>query len=155
MIEASNKDTRTSIESRLERLEGTINSLTRSVDEALLALSAVPSRRDLNKLPITSNQTNVNGADRSDPELYIGPSHSFSFLQEAPAGIKRLPPQGVGDSRQEVISEIHNMSSCLTSAKLPISMKDSTSFYIPSRSVGYALLSSELMPILSPFIVVR
>ncbi|KAJ5805700.1 uncharacterized protein N7503_003302 [Penicillium pulvis] len=144
VTEASNKVTEVSIDTRLERLEGTINSLTRSVDEALLTLSATPSRRDLSKLPIAPNQTIVNGADRSNPELYIGPSHSFSFLQEAPAGIERLPPQGVEDSRQDVISEIHNMSSNLTSAKLPVSKKDSISFHIPSKSVGYALLSKFL-----------
>lgn len=152
VTEASNKDTKSSIESRLERLEGIIKSLTSSVDETLLALSATPSRRDLNKLPIESNQIIVSEADRPDPELFIGPSHAFSFFQEAPAGIERLPPQGVEDSRQSVISEIQNMSSSLTSAKMANPMKDTTTnFHVPSRSVGYALLSSELIPL--PFIV--
>ncbi|KAJ5523373.1 hypothetical protein N7513_012917 [Penicillium frequentans] len=145
VTEASNKDTKSSIESRLERLEGIIKSLTSSVDETLLALSATPSRRDLNKLPIESNQIIVSEADRPDPELFIGPSHAFSFFQEAPAGIERLPPQGVEDSRQSVISEIQNMSSSLTSAKMANPMKDTTTnFHVPSRSVGYALLSKFL-----------
>lgn len=154
MTETSDKDTQISIGSRLERLEGIVNSLARSVDEALLALSTAPLRRDSNKIPITFNQGIPNEADRSDPELYIGPSHSFSFLREAPAGVERLPPHDVEDSRQDVISQIHNMSTSLASAKMANSLNDSTVFHIPSRSVGYALLSSEFIPLPSLFIVI-
>ena len=155
VTEASNKDTEISIESRLESLECTVKSLTTSIDEALHVLSAAPSRKDLNKTPIAPNEVLSNEAERSDSELYIGPSHSFSFLQEAPAGIERLPPQGVEDPRRDVIAEIHNMSSSLTSAKMAKPMKDSTSFHIPSRSVGYALLSSEFSSLPSSIIVVE
>lgn len=155
VAEASSKDTKTSIESRLERLERIIQSLTSSVEEALRVLSVAAPRRDLSKIPITSNQTIANEADRSDSELYIGPSHSFSFLQEAPAGIERLARQGVEDSRQCAISEIHNMSSSLTSARIGNPTKASTGFHVPSRSAGYALLGSELIPLSSPLTVVR
>ncbi|KAJ5769064.1 hypothetical protein N7520_003623, partial [Penicillium odoratum] len=141
MTEASDKETKISIESRLESLECTVKSLTRSIDGALHVLSAASSRKDINKISVAPNQATSNEADRSDSELYIGPSHSFSFLQEAPAGIKRLPPQGVEDSRQDVISEIHNMSSSLTSARMANPIIEPKSFHIPSRSVGYALLS--------------
>ncbi|KAJ5369515.1 hypothetical protein N7509_014127 [Penicillium cosmopolitanum] len=144
VAEASSKDTKTSIESRLERLERIIQSLTSSVEEALRVLSVAAPRRDLSKIPITSNQTIANEADRSDSELYIGPSHSFSFLQEAPAGIERLARQGVEDSRQCAISEIHNMSSSLTSARIGNPTKASTGFHVPSRSAGYALLGKFL-----------
>ncbi|KAJ5623059.1 hypothetical protein N7490_011664 [Penicillium lividum] len=144
MTEASDKETKISIESRLESLECAVKSLTRSIDGALHVLSAASSPKDLNKISVGPNQAIANEADRSGSELYIGSSHSFSFLQEAPAGIKRLSPQGVEDSRQDVISEIHNMSSSLTSARMPNPINEPKSFHIPSRSVGYALLSKFL-----------
>lgn len=134
-----------SIESRLERLERTVQSLASSVDEALHVLSATPSQRDLTQNPNISNHNITSGKNKSNSELYIGPSHSFSFLQEAPADIERLPRQGLKDSHQGAISEIRSMSSSLTTARVWNPMGSPTNFYVPSRPAGYALLGSKLI----------
>lgn len=142
----SHLNTKVSIESRLEHLERTVQSLASSVDEALHVLSATPSQRDLTKPPNIPNHNIARGENKSNSQLYIGPSHSFSFLQEAPADIERLPRQGLKDTRQGAISEIRSMSSSLTTAKVGNPMGSPTTFYVPSRPVGYALLGSKLIP---------
>jgi hypothetical protein len=144
VAEPSNGEATSGFESRLERLEHTVKSLTSSVDEALCVLSVETPRRDLTKLTNTSVHKIADEGDRPRSHLYVGPSHSFSFLQETPAGIERLPRQEFEESRQGAIFEIDNMSSGLTTAQIRNTVESSAKFHVPSRSVGYALLSSEL-----------
>lgn len=143
MAETANHDTNISIEARLESLECTVKALASSVDEALRVFSAASPPGDLTKRHITSNQTITDEAETSNQELYIGPSHSFSFIQEAPANIAHLPRQGPEDIRQGAISEIHNISSSLRSTRTGAAAKNSTGYHVPLRSAGYVLLGSE------------
>lgn len=156
MAEPSDKESETGIEDRLERLECTVKSLNSSIDEVLRLLSAAPQRRGSTQILNTSSLPNPDEEDQTNPQLYIGPSHSFSFLQEATAGIERLPRQELKDTRQGVISEINNMSSGLTTARIGNPVEKPANFHVPSRAAGYALLSSELnpLPFPSPFPVV-
>lgn len=99
-----------SIERRLNCLESTVQSLAGSVEEALHGLSTLP-RMDLTRTPNIFNRETASEDNRSSSPLYIGPSHSFSVLQGAPAGIDRLPRQGLEESRQGAMSEIRNLLS--------------------------------------------
>ncbi|KAJ5611392.1 hypothetical protein N7510_008111, partial [Penicillium lagena] len=139
----SSTDAETDIEHRLKCLERTVQSLAVSLEEVLHGLSALP-RRDLSKIPNISNQKITSGENRSNSQLYIAPSHSFSFLQEAPEGIERLPRQGFEENRQSAMSEIRNLSFSLTAARVGNSMESSTTFHVPSRPAGYSLLGKFL-----------
>ncbi|KAJ5118818.1 hypothetical protein N7448_010525, partial [Penicillium atrosanguineum] len=144
LAETSEKGSGIGIEDRLDRLECIVKSLNSSVDEALRNLSAVPQRRGSNQTLNTSNLTGPSEEVQSNPQLYIGPSHSFSFLQEAPAGIECLSRQELRNTREGAISEIKNMSSSITTARIENPVGLSTNFHVPSRSAGYALLSKFL-----------
>lgn len=135
------------IKDRLERLENAVKTLNHSVDETLHNLSVAPQRRDSTKTRTTLRTALPSEEDKYDSPLYIGPSHSFSFLQEASAGLERLPQQEAQDTRQGAISEVSNIASNLTTARIGNPVGLSSKFHVPSRSVGYARLSSKLNPL--------
>ncbi|KAJ5113088.1 hypothetical protein N7456_001622 [Penicillium angulare] len=89
-------------------------------------------------------QTNANDAEKVDSEVYIGPSHSFSFLKETPVGIRRLAQPGDDSFVQGAISEIDKMSSRLRSSEVRTPIESSSRFHIPSKSAGYSLLGKFL-----------
>lgn len=130
--------TEVSIESRIDSLERTVQFLAKSIDEALTAFST-SQQRNFNE---RSHEKSTSEENASDSQLYIGPSHSFSFLREAPVGIQHVNQQGL---EERAITEIRDMSSSLSTAPARYSMENSTPFHVPPRAVGYILLGSKLI----------
>ncbi|KAJ5297882.1 Transcription factor [Penicillium antarcticum] len=126
---------------RLQRLENTVQQLANSVDQALQAIRPISSDKGSRKRP-SSTQDPISQNNISDSKLYIGPSHSFSFLKEASANIDAIAQPAGDDTRQSAHSELQYLSNSLTTARVEQQKKeDSNSFFIPSRAIGYRLIS--------------
>ncbi|GFF58156.1 uncharacterized transcriptional regulatory protein C11D3.07c [Aspergillus udagawae] len=132
------------IEDRLQRLEQTVRSLSSSIDQVLQTLSAASSSRDETRGPDPNNCPMAIGNNRPTAQLYIGPSHSFSFLEETASSMKtiRRPPHDT--TLQNAISELGHLSSRLTTAHVENSTEGLSTFYVPSRAAGYGLISKFL-----------
>lgn len=136
-IEAPTENT---IETRLDRLEQTIQLFGDSLDR--LAQTIHPPRAHYH------SQTNASNEDRDSSHrntdhalLYMGPSNSFSFLKEASANINAIP-QPPGDVAQHSAhSELQYLSSRLTTAEMQTSIRSSAEFHVPPRGAGYRLIS--------------
>jgi hypothetical protein len=131
------------IEDRLQRLEQTVRSLSSSIDQVLQTISAASSSRDETRGPDPNNCPMATGNNRPTAQLYIGPSHSFSFLEETASSMKtiRRPPHDT--TLQNAISELGHLSSRLTRAHVENSTEGLSTFYVPSRAAGYGLISSK------------
>ncbi|GFG20311.1 uncharacterized transcriptional regulatory protein C11D3.07c [Aspergillus udagawae] len=144
MARSRSSEAERNIEDRLQRLEQTVRSLSSSIDQALQTLSAVSSSRDETRGPDPNNCPMATGNNRPTAQLYIGPSHSFSFLEETASSMKtiRRPPHDT--TLQNAISELGHLSSTLTTAHVENSTEDLSTFYVPSRAAGYGLISKFL-----------
>ncbi|KAE8414804.1 fungal-specific transcription factor domain-containing protein [Aspergillus pseudocaelatus] len=142
------------IEARLRQLEVTVQRLTNSVDRALQTiLSAPPKPTDTARLT-RHCQSVTNTESGSSSDLYIGSSHSFSFLQETPANIDEMPQSSCDETRQSAYLELQYLSDRLATGRVNQSgVEDTTHFYVPSRPVGYRLISRfwELAEVGEPF----
>ena len=131
------------IDRRLARLEQAVQSLTDSVHQALRAAPTASSRRDGFDRPNEPDRIVSTAKNRSEPGLYIGQSHSFSFLKETPAIIEEATPQHPSTAaRESAHSELQNLSTALTEAQVDQKAGEGDmAFYVPSRPVGYRLIS--------------
>ncbi|KNG89742.1 hypothetical protein ANOM_001973 [Aspergillus nomiae NRRL 13137] len=136
----------TTIETRLRHLELTVQRLTNSVDHALQTILSVPPRPINAQKPAEPSHSVAVAANDSNSDLYIGPSHSFTFLQETPANIDAIRRPSCHETRQSARSELQYLSNSLGSAQVAQgTMEDTMSFYVPSRPVGYRLISKFLV----------
>ncbi|KAJ5185839.1 Transcription factor [Penicillium cf. griseofulvum] len=129
------------IEGRLERLEHTVQQLTDSVNRALQSITPAPPRTNTGILKRTYRPVNTENVD-FERRLYVGPSHSFSFLKEASANIDTIRLSPGSSTSQSAHSELQYLSGRLTTTEVEQNnAEDSTTFYIPSRATGYRLIS--------------
>ncbi|KAJ5827562.1 Transcription factor [Penicillium robsamsonii] len=129
------------IESRLKRLEDTVQQLTDSVNQALQTITPTPPQTNTR---ISSRTGHPIATEKSGFKsgLYVGPSHSFSFLKEASANIDAIRQSSGHATGQNAHSELQYLSGRLTATEVEQSVaNDSTTFYIPSRAIGYRLIS--------------
>ncbi|RAK75021.1 fungal specific transcription factor domain-containing protein, partial [Aspergillus fijiensis CBS 313.89] len=138
---AGSADERT-IESRLQDLEELVQQLSKSVDKALQVIASAPARTDDLRPPSDTDQRTVVEKDRSNPKLYIGPSHSFSFLREASASIEKIPRPPSDATHLSAHSELRYLSSQLgTSHVEQMTEKSAAVFHVPSKATGYRMIS--------------
>ncbi|OJJ42317.1 hypothetical protein ASPZODRAFT_137339 [Penicilliopsis zonata CBS 506.65] len=78
-------------------------------------------------------------AQSKESNLYIGPSHSFSFLRDT-AGMEGM----LSTANRQAHSELRPLSSILTTAEVHPPSETGTSFHVPSRLVGYRWVSLHL-----------
>ncbi|PWY88274.1 hypothetical protein BO70DRAFT_419955 [Aspergillus heteromorphus CBS 117.55] len=91
----------------------------------------------------SSNPTTA--AESNKDSLYIAPSHSFSFLSDTSVNIEAVPGSLSEASRQNAYSELQYLSKSLTTARVDRHpSEDMNTFYVPSRAMGYRLLSQVL-----------
>lgn len=138
---AGSADERT-IESRLQDLEELVQQLSKSVDKALQVIASAPARTDDPRPPSDTDQRTVVEKDRSNPKLYIGPSHSFSFLREASASIEKIPRLPSDATHLSAHSELRYLSSQLgTSHVEQMTEKSAAVYHVPSKATGYRMIS--------------
>ncbi|CAI7583720.1 unnamed protein product [Penicillium glandicola] len=132
------------IEGRLERLEHSVQQLTDSVNRTLQSITPAPPHTNTgisNRTCHTLDTENV----PSESRLFVGPSHSFSFLKEASANIDSIRQSPGKATSQRAHSELQYLSGRLTTTEVEQQVsEDSTTFYIPSKPTGYHLISKFL-----------
>ncbi|OGM43835.1 hypothetical protein ABOM_007590 [Aspergillus bombycis] len=142
------------LETRLRHLELTVQRLTNSVDHALQVILSAPPRSTNDQRPTEPSHSVAAATNDSNSDLYIGPSHSFTFLRETPANIDAIPRPSCDETRQSAHSELQYLSNSLGSAQVDQGVtEDPLHFYIPSRPVGYHLISKfwEIAEVGEPF----
>ncbi|PYI27435.1 hypothetical protein BP00DRAFT_405016 [Aspergillus indologenus CBS 114.80] len=142
------------IESRLQDLEQLVQQLSKSVDKALQVIASAPARTDDPRLSFQANQRTVVEKDRISPKLYIGPSHSFSFLREASASIEKIPRPQSDATHQSARSELQYLSSQLGTSHVEQMTEESAAvFHVPSKATGYRMISRffEIADLGNPF----
>ncbi|KAE8324017.1 fungal-specific transcription factor domain-containing protein [Aspergillus sergii] len=147
-------ETHTDIEARLRDLEFTVQRLTNSVDRALQTILSAPLKPADPQSLTGPGQSASASVNVSNSDLYIGPSHSFSFLRETPANIDVIPRLSYDDTRQSAYSELRYLSDRLTTGQVNQNVLEYTPhFCVPSRPTGYHLISKfwELAEIAEPF----
>lgn len=141
-LQTSSEPASANVEDRLQQLEQTVQQLTNSVDRVLRTILP-ESQRQRNGLRLLSfHRSHATEQICSDSELYIGPSHSFSFLKEAPANIEAISQPRSNATRQDAYSELSYISNSLTTAQINQKVGgDEMTFYIPSKAAGYRMIS--------------
>jgi hypothetical protein len=131
------------VEGRLQHLEYAVKTLADSVERALEAISvAYPRGGDVLR-PSSPTRGGARSKDVSNRELYVGPSHSFSFLNDVPFVIDRVVPTPASAlARDSAHSEIQRLSSTLTIAQeAPQTREGAMEFRVPSKAAGYRMIS--------------
>ncbi|KAB8277275.1 fungal-specific transcription factor domain-containing protein [Aspergillus minisclerotigenes] len=147
-------ETYTVIEARLRDLEFTVQRLTNSVDRALQTILSAPPKPADPQILTGPSQSASASVNVSNSDLYIGSSHSFSFLRETPAKIDAIPRLSSDETRQSAYSELRYLSDRLATGQMNQNdMGDTPHFYVPSRPAGYRLISKfwELAEVAEPF----
>lgn len=135
-----------STEARLDRIEGALQTLTSSVNEVLKTFSASRPRTDSARQAATTDPLDNNDARPSGSNIYIGPSHSFSFMQESPAPNEAISHAALNPDGERAISEMRNLCSGLTPENTRALRADPFKYDVPSRSAGYSLVASMSIP---------
>ncbi|KAK2063312.1 hypothetical protein LY76DRAFT_563433 [Colletotrichum caudatum] len=139
--------TPSSVEQRLQSIESSLQRLTEAVERVLEATFEKPV---LGNVPTTSRATHTSDIrasnDERTPGLFLGPSHSFSFLKEASNNIETASRASTPFAYQHAHSELQFLSSSLTTAtvKTEEGAGDDEGFFIPSKALGYQLIGTFL-----------
>ncbi|OQE06566.1 hypothetical protein PENVUL_c017G03689 [Penicillium vulpinum] len=124
------------IESRLKRLEQTVQQLTGCVNRVLQTITP--------GLPQTNPEVSSPSCHTITTEN-VGPSHSFSFLEEASANVDAMRQSPDNTTSQKAHSELQYLSGRLTTTEIEQqSDGNATNFYIPSKATGYQLMGKFL-----------
>ncbi|PYI00082.1 hypothetical protein BO71DRAFT_312305 [Aspergillus ellipticus CBS 707.79] len=134
-----------SIVDRLQRLEETVQSLSNSVERALRTIGQVSHGKDNPEKPTAPNSTVPKESTRTDSGLFIAPSHSFSFLKDTSATMEANLQSSNDASHQSAFSGLEYLSTRLTTAQVDQQPTENmTTFYVPSRALGYRSMSQIL-----------
>lgn len=130
------------VEGRLDRLEYAVRQLTDSVNQALQTITSASQTDTGISIPSCTIATK-----KVAPEsrLHTDLSHSCSFLDEASANIDAIRQSPGNTTSQTANSELQYLSSRLTTTQVEQQIsQDSATFYIPSKAIGYRLISSKV-----------
>ncbi|OQE10701.1 hypothetical protein PENFLA_c081G08660 [Penicillium flavigenum] len=129
------------VESRLGRLEHAVRQLTDSVNRALQTITSASPQTDTGmSSPVCRTIPTKNVA--SESRLHTDLSHSCSFLDEASANIDAIRQSPGNTTSQNAQSELQYLSGRLTTTEVEQRIaQDSATFYIPSKAIGYRLIS--------------
>ncbi|PTU20328.1 hypothetical protein P175DRAFT_0510242 [Aspergillus ochraceoroseus IBT 24754] len=141
----SSLETQGDIENRLQHLEKTVQQLAHSVNCALQDISPASSTTGRNQQSNLALQPVRVESNPAGSRLYLGQSHSFSFLRETPANIEASRHQPGNVTRQNAYSGLQDLSNSLTTSQVDLRGGESNAgFYVPSRPAGYQLISKFL-----------
>ncbi|KAE8393475.1 hypothetical protein BDV23DRAFT_149253 [Aspergillus alliaceus] len=130
------------MEARLQHLERTVRHLSDSVHRVFQTISSARPRADNTQGSRVSHLSPVPDKDRLGSNLYVSPFHSFSFLRETLANIETISQPPGSPARQSAYSELQYLSTRLTTAHVHRDLgEEVAAFYVPSRPVGYRLIS--------------
>lgn len=134
-----------SVESRLDRVELTLQSLTNSVNQILETVKTANTtalhrggdarRRD------TSNRIS------KEPQLFIGPSHSFSMVKDALSNLEGLGGGSSAsvaehrDARERLRDLSAAMATTVVGAQCVEEEDTRTGFHVPTKPIGYGYIS--------------
>ncbi|KAK2041079.1 hypothetical protein LZ31DRAFT_586737 [Colletotrichum somersetense] len=135
-----------SIEQRLQSIESSLQKLTEAVERVLEATSEKPFLGNNSTTPRTTHANDIRASkDERTPGLFLGPSHSFSFLKEASNNIETASRASTPFAYQHAHSELQFLSSSLTTATVKTEgVGDDEGFFIPSKALGYQLIGTFL-----------
>ncbi|KAG7071366.1 Fungal specific transcription factor domain-containing protein, partial [Colletotrichum scovillei] len=142
------------VESRLCSIEHKLDRLTLLVEKAVLRAASEKESESDAQTPSRANQASSQ-TDSRVPKLFIGESHSFSFVREATGNLRSTPGIPGPSSQQETDaqSELQFLSSSLTTATVePGHNLHISGFHVPSRAIGYKLIGKHA-PKGEPFFV--
>ncbi|KAK1458660.1 hypothetical protein CCUS01_09137 [Colletotrichum cuscutae] len=145
------------VESRLCSIEHKLERLASLVEKAVLRAASEKESESDAQTPSRANQASSQ-TDSRIPKLFIGESHSFSFVREATENLRSTPGIPGPSSRQEADaqSELQFLSTSLTTATLePGHNSHMSGLHVPSRAIGYKLIGTflEHAPKGEPFFV--
>ncbi|KAK1676145.1 hypothetical protein BDP55DRAFT_693403 [Colletotrichum godetiae] len=129
--------THSTVVSRLCSIERTLERLTALVENAVVQCSSEKEPRNGAQVLSRAHQS----------ELFVGASHSFSFVREATENVRTTSGNPSRSSQQETDaqSELQFLSTSLTTAAVePVHNTHAAGFYIPSRATGYKLIGTFL-----------
>ena len=132
---------------RLQQVEQAVEQLTNSINGGLEDRTSTNSNWSLSDVVRESVSTGSSSAQRNEPnpDLFIGPSSSFFFLKETSANLDKNTRSLDSPAHQSARSELQRLSTSLTTAVVDHEQDapdaPAMSFFIPSRQVGYALIS--------------
>ncbi|WYZ40962.1 hypothetical protein EsH8_IV_001303 [Colletotrichum jinshuiense] len=139
---AANVENTPNIEQRLHNIERAVQQLTESVGQVLEAVAS--KKGPGNTFPdVSIDKAAENHAEKDDqvPDLFVGPSHSFSFLKDTPARIDAVSRTSTPLMHQGARSELQFLSTSLTTATVNTKIVDEEArFYTPSKAMGYQLI---------------
>ncbi|KAF4960809.1 hypothetical protein FSARC_10361 [Fusarium sarcochroum] len=131
------------IDQRLKNVEDSIQALTNTVIKVLEAVNAINPTQNSSAGEKHRNTRDVS-TDKIDqgPNLFLGNSHSFSFLKDTSAHINSA---GLASTsvQQHAVDELQYLSNSLTTAVLD-KEQINNGFHIPSKAEGYKLIGSFL-----------
>ncbi|KAK1987780.1 hypothetical protein LZ30DRAFT_579566 [Colletotrichum cereale] len=137
-----------SIEQRLQNIENSLQKLSEAVEKVLQATTAKPSPDNNGTTPIVTQASDIHALklkDERTPGLFVGPSHSFSFLKEASNNIETASQSSTPFAYQHARSELQFLSTSLTTATVNAEgVGDNEGFFIPSKASGYQLIGNFL-----------
>lgn len=135
------------IEQRLHNIERAVQQLTESVGQVLEAVAS--KKGPGNTFPdVSIDKAAENHSEKDDqvPDLFVGPSHSFSFLKDTPARIDAVSRTSTPLMHQGARSELQFLSTSLTTATVNTKIVDEEArFYTPSKAMGYQIIGRELI----------
>ncbi|KAK2000821.1 hypothetical protein LX36DRAFT_698676 [Colletotrichum falcatum] len=135
-----------SVEQRLQSIESKLQKLTDAVQRVLDATPVKPGLGNNEATPRVARSSDIRASkDERTPGLFLGPSHSFSFLKEASNNIEAASGASTPLAYQHARSELQFLSTSLTTA--PVNAEgvgDDEGFFIPSKAVGYQLIGNFL-----------
>ncbi|KAK2013629.1 hypothetical protein LZ32DRAFT_557688 [Colletotrichum eremochloae] len=135
-----------SIEQRLQSIESSLQKLTEAVERVLEATTAKPVPGHNETTPRVARTSNIRALkDEGSPGLFVGPSHSFSFLKEASNNIEAASRASTPSAYQHARSELQFLSTSLTTATTKTEgVSHDEGFFIPSKALGYQLIGTFL-----------
>ncbi|KAJ4226306.1 hypothetical protein NW759_004892 [Fusarium solani] len=133
------------VEDRLRHIENSLELLTNSVNQLLVASGSRPA-------PHVSSASNESGNLAPAPEAERRPPeqiHTFSSLDEAARILQSFQDEsGPSPEHQQAQSSLQGLSDVLTNVSLHHRTVDGTTsdsrFYIPTKETGYALMGQFL-----------
>ena len=131
-----------SVERRLDRIELAVQSLTSSVNQVL---DTVKSARTAT-YPRGDAHYATSRSGVKEPQLFIGPSHSFSIVRDALSNVEGLGSSSTSITEHQNAREgLNDLSTAIATAAVdaqePEEADSAMGFYVPTKQAGYGFIS--------------
>ncbi|KAK1763066.1 fungal-specific transcription factor domain-protein [Phialemonium atrogriseum] len=131
-----------SVERRLDRIELAVQSLTSSVNQVL---GTVKSARTAT-YPRGDSHCATSSMGVKEPQLFIGPSHSFSIVRDALSNVEGLRNSSTSiTEHQNAREDLNDLSTAIATAAVdvqgPEEADSAMGFHVPTKQAGYGFIS--------------